>query len=417
MRIMRKLLPIVLCIAARGVLAADAETHECVIVLAVDESYAHVSDEAECDVATSPASTFKLPHALIALESGVVTDPLALVPWDGTDYANESWERDHSLDSAIKSSALWFFQRTAEQIGREYMQESLSRFAYAADSYEGEQTEFWLNGDLVVTPYEQLGFLMGLMDGFLLVAPAHVEALNDAFLMPRGKVTMATGEHDFDLRVPGLGAVHAKTGNTRVDGEFVSWLVGYFDSGGKRYLFVARARSAETLPATAGADLAARVLNAQAEALALPAPGTDLNADGTADVTYELENEYMYELIDSDFDSIVDESHQYDANSVVISSRIDMDHDGVMETNIAYVDGAVVKVMTDSDLDGLFDILAVYVSSEIHYAEKYYPGRAGVPAQIGRFEYSYGYPAGSEELRAADETEEEFSERAVATGP
>jgi beta-lactamase class D len=253
--------------AGHNLQAADDVVNECLLLQAVDGTLDYISDETECDVATAPASTFKLPHALIALETGVITDPLANVPWDGTDYANDSWKREHSMDSAIKWSALWFFQRTATLIGRERMLAGIVKLEYAADSYEGAQSQFWLNGDLVVTPYEQLRFLRRLARNELPVSPEHRSALNAAFLMPTGKVTMAAGEPDFVLRWPELMSVHAKTGNARVNGEAVSWLVGYFDANGTRYVFAARARSGGSLPATAGADLAARALNAQADLL------------------------------------------------------------------------------------------------------------------------------------------------------
>jgi len=71
----------------------------------------------ECDRRTLPASTFKIPHALVALETGVVTAK-TVMKWDGAKKDFPVWERNHSLDSAIKSS-VWFFQRAAESIGRQ----------------------------------------------------------------------------------------------------------------------------------------------------------------------------------------------------------------------------------------------------------------------------------------------------------
>jgi beta-lactamase class D len=58
------------------------------------------------------------PHALVALETGVVSDARARVKWDGTKRAFQVWDQDHSLDSAMKNSVVWFFQRTAAAIGR-----------------------------------------------------------------------------------------------------------------------------------------------------------------------------------------------------------------------------------------------------------------------------------------------------------
>ena len=73
---------------------------------------AAASDPAECARATAPASTFKIPHALIALQTGMIT-PATVVEWDGTKYWSAPWQRSHTVDSAIKWSVLPFFQRTA----------------------------------------------------------------------------------------------------------------------------------------------------------------------------------------------------------------------------------------------------------------------------------------------------------------
>jgi beta-lactamase class D len=211
---------------------------------------------------TAPASTFKVPHALVALETGVVTDPHALVPWDGTKQAFPAWETPHSLDSAMKASVLWFYQRTAGLIGRERMLASLKRLGYGSDTYEGEQTSFWLNGDLAVSPMEQLDFLSRLVRYELPAERRHVDAVKAAFTMPARAITNASGTHPFALTWPGPLVVRAKTGNATVAGERVSWIVGYVESGKRGYVFVARVRGAD-LSMQAGAELALRTLNAR----------------------------------------------------------------------------------------------------------------------------------------------------------
>jgi beta-lactamase class D len=241
----------------------DAATppHDCAIIQALDGSAPFVSDAAECAHKSAPASTFKVPHALIALETGVVTDPLATVSWDGTRFPNEAWNRPHSLDSAMKWSALWFYQRTAGLIGRERMQVWLRRIGYGSDTYTGEQTAFWLNGDLEISPMEQLDFMSRLVRYQLPVERRYVEVVKEAFAMPPGAVTNATGTHPFVLRWPVPLVVHAKTGNATVAGERVSWIVGHVESASRQFVFVARARGAE-LSTLAGVELALRALNA-----------------------------------------------------------------------------------------------------------------------------------------------------------
>jgi beta-lactamase class D len=237
---------------------------ECVMLEALDGGDPFVSDPVECAVKTAPASTFKIPHSLIALDTGVVSSPLEVVTWDGTKQPFPAWERDLSLDAAVKVSAVWFFRRTAGLIGRERMTGYLKKFTYAEDTFEGDLTNFWLNGDLVVSPQEQLRFLHRLVRFDLPVARRHMDAVMAAFLMPRGAITNATGRHEFTLKWPEPLVVHAKTGATTVGDERVSWLVGHVASKDRQYLFVSRVRAREDLPGTPGADLALRVLNAHA---------------------------------------------------------------------------------------------------------------------------------------------------------
>jgi beta-lactamase class D len=241
---------------------SDSTRRECVMLQALDAPAPVVTDPVECAVSSAPASTFKIPHALIALETGVVPDAMAAVEWDGTKQPFPLWERSHSLDSAMKASVVWFFQRTATSIGRDRMAGALKELDYAADSVTGDLTTFWVNGDLVVSPVEQLRFMRRLALYELPVEPRHVDIVKAALRMPPGRLENASGVHEFALAWPGPLVVRAKTGNTTVAGERISWLVGHLESRGSQHVFVSRVRAAGVLPGTAGAELARRVLNA-----------------------------------------------------------------------------------------------------------------------------------------------------------
>ncbi len=160
---------------------------------------------------------------------------MAPVPWDGTKYTNAVWERPHSLDSGHeRDSVLWFYQRTAGLIGRDRMVAWLKRLGYGSDSYEGQQTSFWLNGDLVVSPLEQLDFLSRLTSDTLPAERKNMEIVKAAFRMPDGAITNATGTHPFVLTWPASLVVHAKTGNATVAGEQISWAIGHGSRAGGR---------------------------------------------------------------------------------------------------------------------------------------------------------------------------------------
>ena len=236
-----------------------AAAAECVVI-GVLGAAPNVSDAAECARPTSPASTFKIPHALIALQTGVI-DVDTVVPWNGTTYDSTPWQRSHTVVSAIQWSVLPFFQQTARLIGRERMRQQLASLTYAADGFDGELTMFWLNGDLVVSPLEQHAFLQRFFAGRLPIDGAHVATVRRALQMPAGQVTNASGSHRFTLAWPDPVVVYAKTGNAAVDGERVSWLVGAVESRGTQHVVVARVRAAGTLDGTAGLEAARRALD------------------------------------------------------------------------------------------------------------------------------------------------------------
>ena len=244
---------------AREQSAESGTALECFVIGQPGESD-RVSDGRECAVATAPASTFKVPHALIALQTAVVT-PTTMVKWDGTPRDFATWRRDHTLESAIRWSVYPFFQHTARLIGRDRMKQSLGSLAYAADTFDGELTTFWNTGDLVVTPIEQVAFLRRLVGGKLPIDARHVEVVRQALRMPAGQITNAAGTHTFALTWPKSAVVHAKTGNTTVNGERVSWLVGWVTLDGVDTVFAGRIRAKGTLGNTAGAEVAVRGLN------------------------------------------------------------------------------------------------------------------------------------------------------------
>src|SRR5579872_3924823 len=90
---------------------------ECVIVAPLNGAPT-VAGGSECARRTLPASTFKVPHALVALQTKVV-DASTVIKWDGKKRDYDVWNRDQTLESAIRMSAVWVFQQFAAKIGRE----------------------------------------------------------------------------------------------------------------------------------------------------------------------------------------------------------------------------------------------------------------------------------------------------------
>ena len=79
--------------------------------------------------------------------------------------------------------------------------------------------------------------------------------------MPPGRITNAAGTHAFPLDWPAATIVRAKTGNSTVNGERVSWLVGWLELDRQVTVFAGRIRSMSPLENAAGIEVARRGLN------------------------------------------------------------------------------------------------------------------------------------------------------------
>ncbi|MGQ9426657.1 penicillin-binding transpeptidase domain-containing protein [Gilvimarinus sp. F26214L] len=108
-----------------------------------------------------PASTFKIAHALIALETGAIKDEFKKEDSDGRERIVSSWNQPTSLATGMANSTVWFYQRVAERVGVQGEREWLKRLNYGnADmGASDELTTFWLTGSLRISALEQIIFL------------------------------------------------------------------------------------------------------------------------------------------------------------------------------------------------------------------------------------------------------------------
>lgn len=199
------------------------EFETCFVLLdvAAGERRSHGTD---CAERSMPASTFKVPHALLALETGVVPEPSFSLKWDGKSRPIRSWNRDHDLTSAVQDSVLWYFQETARRIGPERMAAGLVALDYGNHDSSSGLTTFWLGGSLKISPDEQVDFLDRLRRGSLLVSE---EA------QARVREILIVGESE--------GAVLRGKSGTHL-GPDVGWFVGWVEREGRAWVFATRIR-------------------------------------------------------------------------------------------------------------------------------------------------------------------------------
>ena len=193
---------------------------------------------ADCATRLSPASTYKIPHALIGLETGVITTS-TVEKWDGVKHPQQpKWNLDHTVLSAMKPSVLWFFQRMAPRIGAARAHEWLRKFSYGNTDSSGDITLYWVNGTLRISPDEQLSFLQKFYAGTLPVPKTYSEQLQGAMQQAPGTIENARGVAKLDAHWRDGIALNSKTGATTIEsGQSVSWLVGQLTVDQRKIVF------------------------------------------------------------------------------------------------------------------------------------------------------------------------------------
>ena len=117
----------------------------------VDDYLIIASDKDRSGEAKLPASTFKIPNSLIALETGVVADPDKDVFQMGRRRSVRSRPgiKDHTHAHARSPRrAVPVYQEIARRIGQERMQKYVDLLDYGNRDIGGGIDQFWLTGDL-----------------------------------------------------------------------------------------------------------------------------------------------------------------------------------------------------------------------------------------------------------------------------
>ena len=182
--------------------------------------YIHNQDRAE--ERFLPASTFKIPHTLIALAEGAIKDEKEIIRWDGNDKGWKEWNKDQTLETAFPLSCVWFYQELAKRVGNGQYIKHLQKIPYGNQKTGADVTTFWLEGDLRISPLEQIEFLKRLYNDELPYSRQHMDILKQLMIVER------TPHY----------TIRAKTGWTMRVTPQIGWYVGYVETKGHVWFFV-----------------------------------------------------------------------------------------------------------------------------------------------------------------------------------
>ena len=191
------------------------------VISSLDSKMNYVHNSHRSETRFVPASTFKIPNTLIALEEGAIKDEKEVITWDGKDKGFDTWNKDQTIETAFPVSCVWFYQELARRVGNEKYLTHLKMLGYGNEKTGPDVTTFWLEGDLKISAKEQINFLKKLYEESLPYSKGNMKLLK--------KVMIVEENPRFTIR--------AKTGWAMRGDPQQGWYVGYVETKGQIWFF------------------------------------------------------------------------------------------------------------------------------------------------------------------------------------
>lgn len=169
-----------------------------------------------------PASTFKIPNSIIALETGIVDYDSTIFKWDGKERRLDIWNRDMNFHDAFHLSCVPCYQEIARKIGFKRMNEYINKFKYGKMVIDSTNIEkFWLEGESTISVEEQLDFIERFYLSLLPVSDKTEKLMKELMIIEKNDKYTLSGKTGWSVR------------NNNNSG----WFVGYIETKDKLYFF------------------------------------------------------------------------------------------------------------------------------------------------------------------------------------
>nr|WP_263764451.1 class D beta-lactamase [Lentibacter sp. XHP0401] len=196
-------------------------------------------EEGDCTSRVTPASTFKIPLAVMAYDAGLLKDastPVMAFRTGDPDWGGANWTRDTGPASWMRFSVLWYSQRITARMGAKTLTRYAQAFGYGNADFSGDTgynnglERAWIASSLKISPHEQAAFLRALALDALPVTSQAMKLTRN--IVAREQVAGWT--------------IHGKTGAAyprRADRSFEyargwGWYVGWATKGNRTLVFV-----------------------------------------------------------------------------------------------------------------------------------------------------------------------------------
>jgi len=199
-----------------------------------------LQQQGDCDKAVTPASTFKVPLAVMGFDSGILVD--AENPaWpfqEGFADWMENWKTTVTPRYWHDKSVVWFSQELTRKLGKARFQNYVDAFDYGNRDLSGDPgkdnglTNAWLGSSLKITPLQQAQFLDKLLNRKLAVSQNAYDMTYEAMQKTDlGNGWIASGKTGTSLLTNANGTADAQK-------RQLGWFVGWAEKGARKIIFV-----------------------------------------------------------------------------------------------------------------------------------------------------------------------------------
>lgn len=180
----------------------------------MEKDYFQIYNQPLSQKRIAPYSTFKIYSGLFALEEKIIFPDASLQKWDGTPGEYTDWNREQTLNTAMKNSVNWYFQNLDRQMGILKLRSYYNRISYGNGDLSGGVRSYWAESSLKISPLEQVILLSDLLQNKWNFQEENIAAIKNSLFLtdtPYGKLYGKTG----------TGTVHGKNVN--------GWFVGFLE--------------------------------------------------------------------------------------------------------------------------------------------------------------------------------------------
>lgn len=213
---------------------------------------APVYEDGDCDTRVTPASTFKVPLAVMGYDSGFLIDrdaPHLPFVQGYADWVAE-WRQTSGPARWMEHSIVWYSREIVKALGAQKFADYTSAFDYGNADVSGDPGQnnglhrSWISSSLKISPREQTRFISRLLTRSLPVNPAAIErTLSIIQSHDAGDGWTFWGK---------TGSAYPRFANGNFDrSQEWGWYVGWAAKG-DRLLILARLHQAETASEPSG---------------------------------------------------------------------------------------------------------------------------------------------------------------------